>query len=594
MLSPDARAVAMDLLKPPAGYRLDRTVLTTYSLDLEVLLTLPLAVLAHAEGGVEELLEDPLLLLEALREAGERVQVFVDEGGIAIPGKSRSLYAALESSVHPVRAANGGAFHPKVWVARFVAEGRAPLLRVSVGSRNLTHDRSWDLALATEAEPGRKKVPESAELGSLIRALPGLMLESGGKAFEEQINGLAKELERTAFPAPEGFASPVAFHGLGLTPSKGSWQPVPEANRVLAMAPFVNQTALNSLLDIGAAETLLVSRQDSLDALPDNLLDGWAEKLVLSQAAEGEPEDATADRPSGLHAKALVFEKGKEVSWFVGSANLTAAAFTGANVEMMASMTGRHRPGKQEIDIRAFREAGFQNLCEPWRRLEPPERDEQLKVAEDRLEKARQALLKGGLRVECEPRGEEWCWRLTGKADLPPEVEVNVWPVSLDENRAAQMALPMERVLPASRLSAIVAFRLSVPESVDDVRFALKLPAMGIPESRVHQILRTLIDSPERFLQFLRALLGGVEALADWASDTGGSGWDLVAGAGLSGEPLLEDLLRAASRDPERLAPIRRLIEDLRKTEEGRRIVPEDLYALWQVVDATVGQGRSA
>ena len=70
MLSPDTRTIAIDLLRPPAGCRLDKAVLTTYSLDLEALLALPLAVLAHADGGMEELLADPLLLLEALRQAG--------------------------------------------------------------------------------------------------------------------------------------------------------------------------------------------------------------------------------------------------------------------------------------------------------------------------------------------------------------------------------------------------------------------------------------------------------------------------------------------------------------------------------------------
>ena len=49
-----------------------------------------------------------------------------------------------------------------------------------------------------------------------------------------------------------------------------------------------------------------------------------------------------------------------------------------------------------------------------------------------------------------------------------------------------------------------------------------------------------------------------------------------------------EDLLRVASRDPNRLEPVRRLIEDLRKTEEGRHIVPDDLYDLWTVVDTAV------
>ena len=113
MLSPDARTVAVDLLRPPAGFRLDCAVLTAYSLDLETLLALPLAVLAHADGGIDELLADPLLLLEALREAGERISVFVDEGAIAAPRTARVLYAMLEASVHPVRAPNGRRVPPQ-------------------------------------------------------------------------------------------------------------------------------------------------------------------------------------------------------------------------------------------------------------------------------------------------------------------------------------------------------------------------------------------------------------------------------------------------------------------------------------------------
>ena len=39
--------------------------------------------------------------------------------------------------------------------------------------------------------------------------------------------------------------------------------------------------------------------------------------------------------------KLIAIEHGWDVSWFVGSANLTAAAFLGRNVEVMASVTGR-------------------------------------------------------------------------------------------------------------------------------------------------------------------------------------------------------------------------------------------------------------
>ena len=102
MLSPELRTVAMDLLRPPPGRRLDLVVLTTYTLDLEALLAVPLAVVAHSDSSVDKLLEDPLLILQGLREAGDRIHVFVDETGIAVPRRKRELYATLEDSVHPV------------------------------------------------------------------------------------------------------------------------------------------------------------------------------------------------------------------------------------------------------------------------------------------------------------------------------------------------------------------------------------------------------------------------------------------------------------------------------------------------------------
>ena len=182
MLPPDSRTTAFELIRPPSGYRLDFAVLTTYTLDLEALLVLPLSVLAHPDGGLEELLADPLRLHQAIRDAGDRVHAFVDEKGIAIPRGARSLYSMLESSVHPVRAPNRGAFHPKVWVARFTAadEAAEDLLRVAVLSRNLTFDRSWDVALASEALlRSRRRVAASRPLHDLLLALPQLAVEPG-------------------------------------------------------------------------------------------------------------------------------------------------------------------------------------------------------------------------------------------------------------------------------------------------------------------------------------------------------------------------------------------------------------------------------
>ena len=596
MLSPDTRTVAFDLLRPPPGHRLDLAVLTTYTLDLEALLALPLGVLAHAEGGMEDMLADPLLLTQALREAGDRIHVFVDKAGIAIPGKKRRLYAMLESSVHPVRVPNGGAFHPKVWVARFMANNETALLRVAVLSRNLTFDRSWDIALASEASPmPRQRAKPSRPLSDLLRELPNLTTEELEPRVAKRMKALADEAGRTRFPSPEGFEDPVEFHVLGLSRRQRPWRPLTGGSRVLAIAPFVNRTALDALLNgTKEGEHMLVSRQEELDKLPDAALEAWG-IFVLSDAAHEEPEDGTGTSPTGLHAKMTAVEHGWDVTWYVGSANLTAAAFTGRNVEMMAAVTGRRgrRTGNHGNGIDRFLESGFENLCTPYRRSDREPEDDDVVQARQRIKEARDVLTAAKLTVACSPAGESWNWTLKGRITLPDGVEAVAWPISVSEDRARPLDPPSSWTLPLVRLTAFAAFRLHVPvRGVDDVRMTLRLPANGMPEDRIHQVLRTSIDSPERFLLFLRALLGGLDGMVDWAKDgsDGGEGGDW--GEGFAGETLLEDMVRAAARDPERLKPVRRLIDDLRKTEEGREIVPDDLFAVWSAVEETLREGN--
>src|SRR5690606_3103640 len=362
MLSPEARSIAVELLHPPAEMKLDYACLTTYSLDLEAFLALPLAVFAQADKSVDELLGDPLLLLEGIREAGERVHLFVDARAIAIPHQARSLYAVLEPSVHPVRAPNGGAFHPKVWVARFVRMEGAPgtrssgnttppLLRVAIMSRNLTFDRCWDVALVTEGSPaGQRRATASVPLADLLHALPGFAQEPLTAAATARVQDLASEVARTRFPAPEGFDSPVEFLSFGLSPGRNrAWTPRSDGSRLMAIAPFVNQTALRQLDKASSGEHLLISRQEELDKLPPQQLERW-KAMTLKDTAEDEldSDDESPTRPSGLHAKVITIEHSHYVSWFVGSANLTAAAFTGTNVEMMARITAmKGRTGGQ-------------------------------------------------------------------------------------------------------------------------------------------------------------------------------------------------------------------------------------------------------
>ena len=619
MLSPDSRTTAFELIRPPVGYRLDFAVLTTYTLDLEALLVLPLSVLAHPEGGLEALLADPLQLHQAIRDAGDRVHVFVDQTGIAIPRSARPLYSMLEPSVHPVRAPNGGIFHPKVWIARFTAmdETAEDLLRVAILSRNLTFDRSWDVALASEAQfRSNRYVEASRPLRDFLLALPQMATHTNRTPSDvaDCVEALADQVWQTAFPAPDGFDSPIEFRAIGLTRDCQAWSPPPNGYRALAVAPFVNRTVLDEVCRLSENDRILVSRQEELDNLSEDALAAWSQILVLSDVAQGEAEDGPADAdaegqadtdgtvkggpgtgsessPSGLHAKMIAVEYRWNVTWSVGSANLTWSAFTGNNVEMMALITGKKaRANGQGIDH--FLDGGFRDLCVPYQRTELEEVDRCISDARARLEAARDVLADADLRVVCEPGDDLWTLTIDGgQMPFDDDIDIMVWPVSIAEDQALQLHEPLRWRLPLAGLTAFIAFRLRVAvRDVDDIRMALQLPAEGMPVDRMHHVLRGLLDSPEKFLRFLRALLGGFDQLLGWTRDEGKENGLASWGVGTGGEALLDDLVRTASRDPERLVPVRRLIDDLRKTEEGRRIVPDDLFAVWTAVEEALSQ----
>ena len=107
-----------------------------------------------------------------------------------------------------------------------------------------------------------------------------------------------------------------------------------------------------------------------------------------------------------------------------------------------------------------------------------------------------------------------------------------------------------------------------------------------MPADRLHHVLRGLLDSPEKFLRFLRALLGGARPV-----DRGGQRMrekEMAPAPGASASAARPCSTISSAPRPETLIASSRsaaLIDDLRKTEEGRRIVPDELLAVWTAVE---------
>src|SRR5699024_4546122 len=112
------------------------------TLDLTAAMLPPFA---FADLGATSTRMDPIALLQALRHASGKVDIFCQAGSIGVP-RTADLVAFLEPMVHQVIPPAGGLFHPKVWVMRFVSDEAEPMYRLLVLSRNLTHDNTWDIA----------------------------------------------------------------------------------------------------------------------------------------------------------------------------------------------------------------------------------------------------------------------------------------------------------------------------------------------------------------------------------------------------------------------------------------------------------------
>ncbi len=154
MLDPNERQTYIDALRPPYEYVFDRAIGTTYSLNLLTLLTVPLSFAKFEIKTKDEILDNPVSVLEALRRIAGRIHIFCQCGAIKVPPSPNPLFQYLERMLHEVSPPNPqGVFHPKIWVLRFIHEKNQNILyRLLCLSRNITFDKSWDTSLSLEGE----------------------------------------------------------------------------------------------------------------------------------------------------------------------------------------------------------------------------------------------------------------------------------------------------------------------------------------------------------------------------------------------------------------------------------------------------------
>lgn len=619
MLEPNSRRLLMESLQPPTGYRLDWAVGTTYTLDLMALLSAPVAfAFSDYEDRDGRPTCDPLALLKAVRQYAGQVCLFCQAGKIQVPKTYQPLLANIEDSIYQANAPRGGSFHPKMWFLRFVDRDDEDVIqyRVLCASRNMTFNRSWDTLLCLEGElqDRTNAFSKNHPLGKFVEALPAMTVQPLAQRWKRRLEQLAYEIRRVDFEVPEPF-SEIDYWPLGIgLPDR--W-PFPERiDRLFVVSPFLDDGLISDLRE-WKAPIQLVSRADRLGRLEAATIESLEKVYVLDDTAVPETGDTeedleelsgpasetlgTGDIPLvGLHAKVYIADAGWNARVFTGSANATRAGFQ-HNVEFLVELRGkRSRCGIDALLGQSAEEkkraSCLADLLQPYVPVErEDEYDPKVEDFERQVDQLAKELTSAVPTAICKDAPTEGMYSieiLTKKrlklSKMSTDFQVSARPASVLSSQLSIMDLSQKcwGEFPNVTLLGLTSFFVFEVESraLNARRqFVLNLPLVDAPENRHEAILRDLLSDRDRVLRFLMLLLldtGARDLSQLMESDTNGEGSFSFIHSML-GETLFEALIKALGRDPERLEQVAEVIADLMKTDDGKKLLPDDLSEIW-------------
>ncbi|SES99512.1 hypothetical protein SAMN04487771_100326 [[Clostridium] aminophilum] len=596
-----------EILAPKPGYHLDFAVGTTYSLDLDALVGVSLA-LGLSEETDSALMNNPVCLLEALRSTGDKVALFCEGGQIHMPNKVTPLYILLEKMVFSVRTvkqrgfAAFPSFHPKFWLIRYKnAEGEL-YYRVIVLSRNLTFDRSWDITYFMDGYVSRKATDKNEPICDFLRyLLSHVSSDDNGREKAKGIRGLIKELSRVVFEPEEKEFYDFQFIPNGIKGGNGEHYRFEETelftetfHEIMIISPFVSGSVIrdfngrNSKSSIQDARYMLITREMSLGRLKPEDVSNFNIYTMRDNVIDGETaisEEAESIQKQDIHAKVYMMRKNSTSHLYLGSLNASHNAVYG-NVEFMLRLTAKNRHlnmdklknalfcGEEDNDDNPFQRVHLQNA---------------IISEEDDKTSALNAVIKGINRSNpsaiAKPESEDH-YSVCVHFEECDTKDYQVLVRPLLSNKAEEFTSTMVfRNLTVTQLSEFYVVRVSDGEH--RVERVLIIHTEGLPENREKAVVSSVVSDENCFYRYIAFLLGDDSILS--ALEANLAGGQAMAGRSRSANSipaLYEKMLQTAAISPEKFKGIEYLMRTI--SEDG--VIPEDFKKLYETFKKAVKQ----
>lgn len=560
------------------GYELEFAVGTTYSLDAEAFLAISLSF-ARLGDVTDADFQSPFRLLEGLRQANSKVAIFCNRGGLQPPVRMNPLYAMLDKSVFEVADERKGKelanFHPKIWIIkeRSIDNRDRRQIKLIVMSRNLTKDSSLDIAATMIAPLG---VRNDSDIRRKHQPLKDLLLNLAEKANSnkrKKIRKLANEIDTMGEfelePTYEDYEFLPIYFGESLNPSIDFRSELP-GEKMAIVSPFIDSETLEWLNYYRPKpDKLLITRLDSLTPEIMNLYSGENREVwVMSQIAE-----QNDIQPMNLHAK-MYFSWGPKtggINLWLGSANATHNGFY-RNSEFMLKLKLK-RGRNQFEDFKAEFCDEKKQLCERITSLpefEPAKNDNSLAIC------IRKNLIsRNNLTAEAIATDNGYTVVIAAKRikDIAGRITIAPMQEPWNESELKLDSLRCElNICSRSHLSEFYILKVDpVDKEIAPVRIVIKIPTCGIPEDRDNHIFRSLIDTRDKFLNYVEMMITDrPQELAGIIMPEGPDANGTITEVSHRNNSLYESLLRIAATNPERLEDVQELVNRL----DGK-VVPE-------------------
>ena len=584
------------LLMPPVGYTLVRAVGTTYSLDLETLMSVCIA-LGIQENTDSALTKNPFAILKSLQGLSEKLLIFCEAGQIkAMPPEKSPLMLLLDKMIVPVKLKaikDKGipSFHPKTWTLQYEDSDGSQYFRFIVLSRNLTFDRSWDVAVSLDGKLTGGRHKSSYPIVDFLEYLKYNALEGVSLKTEKRrvLNALIQDLPYVKFSLEDKRFLDFEIIPLGIGTVEIDKDPLMTNtfHDLLIMSPFVSSGVLQSFdqrKQLKINNRHLITRTSELHKIAGKLesFKVFAMKDTVVEGEEIVSDDETTEvQQQDIHAKLYLMTKDSSSTLYLGSMNASENGLH-RNVEMLLKLSA----SRYYLNIDQM-ESDLFGPDEKWNPFEEkdlstiddkePEKDEK-----DALERVIKTICRLRAKAVAEPSRD--VYKVTVKFDRLRDgfPNVDIAPARTVRTQPLAEAVVFEGL---SALELTELYRVTVKGESESLTRMILIPT-EMPIDRDDMVVRSILKDKRAFVDYLAFLLGDDYILSALEMEqTTTPDRDVLQRSIDDGLPAIyEKMLKVAYNEPERLKEIRQIMNRVADCD----IIPDEFIQMYDTFTKTL------